>query len=248
MGGSSGDPFVKVLVSGGVVEVWRYDKMPSPSVSSKAGQPERDSTSDSVRDERKINQRRSKWNFMRMVNCTFDAGSKFITFTFKDGVLADVTDVREANRYWNKFLVKMRRIYGAFQWSVVVEFQDSSGRGAVHFHMIANLPYIPKSELERIWAGGFVWINKIDHVDNVGAYVVKYMAADLSDVRLCGLKAWRSSRNVKKPLELRGDDARDFLSGSGASDKPVRVESAYVSEYHGVIQYTQYNLYDGFLH
>lgn len=234
-------PFVKVLVSGNVVEIWRFSDRPNFP-------PERDDDEtrekvpcDSVA-ERQRNQRRSKWNFMRTVNCTFDRGSKFITFTFRDGILDDVTDVREANVFWNSFIKRMRRRYGSFEWAVVVEFQDSNGRGAVHYHMIANLPYIPQDELESIWEAGYVWINEIDHVDNVGAYVVKYMAADMDDMRLAGLKAWRTSRNVKKPLLLRGDEARDFLSRLDTPMMPLRIQSQYASEYSGLILYEQYNL------
>ena len=234
-------PYVKVLVSKHIVEVWRYEDMPLPG-SDRDGESLEPKSSCDPMEERAKNQRRSKWEFMRRVNCTFDAGSRFVTFTFRDGVLSDVTDVREANSYWNRFMNRMRRRFGNFEWTVVVEFQDSNGRGAVHFHMIANLPYIPKQQLEDIWEGGFVWINAIDKVDNVGAYVVKYMAADLADIRLCGLKAWRTSRNIKKPLELRGDDARDFLEAYGLVAVDCVSSSAYMSEYNGAIQYEQYNL------
>jgi hypothetical protein len=234
-------PFVKVSVSNHVIEVWRYAEMPVQGKPDDGmSVPER-TVEDTLHDRVK-NQRRSKWQFMRTVNCTFSEGSKFITFTFADGVLKDVTDVREANSYWHKFIHRMQRKYGHFEWAVVVEFQDKNGRGAVHYHMIANLPYIPKEQLDELWRGGFVWIEKIDHVDNVGAYVVKYMAVDMDDVRLCGLKAWRTSRNVKKPLVLRGDDARDFLSANGVEDYKVALVTNYVSEYHGTIQYEQYNL------
>lgn len=239
---NSASPFVKVLVSKGVVEVWTYENMPLPQngLRDRPREPAEPSEGVSL-EERKKNQRKSKWEFMRTVNCTFDAGSKFITFTFRDGVLSDVTDVRKANEYWRRFIGRMRHKYGNFQWAVVVEFQDKNGRGAVHYHMIANLPYIPVKELELIWKAGHVWVEKIDHVDNVGAYVVKYMASDLDDMRLSGLKAWRTSRNVKKPLELRGDEARDFLDGYTAG-RSVVLASAYDSEYHGHIQYQQYNL------
>jgi hypothetical protein len=235
-------PFVKVLVSRHVVEIWRYADMPVQGVSSEGlGEPKERSPGELL-EERRKNQRKSKWAFMRTVNCTFTEGSKFITFTFANGVLQDVTDVREANKFWDKFMHRMRRKFHSFEWAVVVEFQDSNGRGAVHFHMIANLPYIPKNELEKLWKGGFVWVNQIDHVDNVGAYVVKYMAADMDDVRLCGLKAWRTSRKVKKPLELRGDDARDFLEGYAVGERCPAVVRDYESEFHGMIQYEQYNL------
>ena len=69
------------------------------------------------------------------------------------------------------------------------------------------------------------------------------MVKDLSDTRLCGLKAWRGSRDLKKPLELRGDDARDFLERFSVYRKAIcTMDYSYESEYNGTIWYTQYNL------
>lgn len=243
---SANAKFLKVFISGNIVEIWQYETMPNHNeYDDNQGHESIDlgliNTRNSL-ENRKMNQRRSKWNFMRIVNSTFNAGSRFITFTFRDGVLSNVTNVQEANVYWDSFVKRMRRRFGNFAWAVVVEFQDTNGRGAVHFHMIADLPYIPVDDLEALWGAGYVWIEAIDHVDNVGAYVAKYMASDMSDVRLCGLKAWRVSRNVKRPVELRGDEARNFIYAQGFDASEPRLRYTYDSEYCGFVEYRQFNV------
>lgn len=226
--------FLKVVQSGHVVEVWEYERMSLPSKSrAKRIKP----TSE---EQKKKNQRLAMFKFMRLVNQNFDSGSKFATFTFRDGVLEDVSDVLEANRYWDRFIKRLRRKYGDFRWVVTVQFQDKNGRGAVHYHMIADLPFISSGELESIWQYGFVKINRIEHVDNVGAYVSRYMIRDACDERLRGLKSWRGSQNMQKPLELRGDEARDLFTGVWHTDAVY--QSEYESDYNGKIVYRQYNL------
>lgn len=231
--------FIKVVVSGGVVDVYRYEKMPQESTKTGLRIP---ADLDDLDRFRAGNMRRSRWQFIRTANANFDAGSKFHTYTFRDGAVSDVTDVRECNRAWDKYLKKLRRRYGDFRWLLATEFQDKHGRGAVHYHVMTTLPYLPKEEVEELWGNGFVWLNRIEHVDNVGAYVSKYMAEDLGDPRLRGLKAWRGSHNLKKPLILRGDEARDFLEGHAVVERSAVYNDAYTSEYHGTILYRQYNL------
>jgi hypothetical protein len=59
--------------------------------------------------------------------------------------------------------------------------------------------------LEKIWGNGFVWINDLlksnkgKPVDNVGAYMVKYMSKDFIDERLMGKKSYFTSKNLKRP-------------------------------------------------
>lgn len=172
---------------------------------------------------------------MRLVNANFDSGDKFYTLTYRE----NQTDVGVANRDWDRFMKRMRRRYGNFVWAMVTEFQE---RGAVHFHWLGKLPYIPVSEIEKLWGHGFVKVNRVEHVDNLGAYLSKYMTADLADVRLAGHRAWRVSRNAERPVEYRGDDARAFLGRLGVLGRSVALTRAYESEYHGLITYEQYNL------
>lgn len=86
-----------------------------------------------------------------------------------------------------------------FKYLAVIEFQE---RGAIHYHIICNLPYVPHKELQELWGNGIVWINCIQNADNVGAYVVKYMTKDTADKRLQNHKGYLCSKGLKRPIEV----------------------------------------------
>lgn len=176
----------------------------------------------------------------RTINANFDTHSKFITLTFAE----NVKDVKTANGIYKKFMDRMRYQYGSFKYATVIEFQQ---RGAVHYHMIADLPYIEKDELARIWAQGFVKINDITNqnsgkgVDNVGAYVTAYMTKEQSDQRLMGQKAYFTSRNLTRPITVHGMDAIELIEAYGLEGKKEVFTSCYESEHQGIIVYKEYN-------
>lgn len=180
--------------------------------------------------------------------CTtnFDSTSKFVTLTFKDGLSFNITDVKSCNAAFNLFIKRLKYRYSELRYLAVIEFQDANGRGAVHYHMICNLPFVKKSELQKIWGNGFVKINAIDKVDNVGAYISKYMAKDLDDTRLQGLKAYQYSRSLRKPVELANWREGDITALSDCmalmDEKTPSYAATYESERAGHILYAQYNL------
>jgi hypothetical protein len=185
-------------------------------------------------------QRVRKINVRQLVTCNFSEHSKFITLTFK----ANEIDVKQANSQFKKFIKRLKywNDKQPFKYLAVVEFQK---RGAVHYHMIADLEFIPASELQSLWGQGFIKINDISHVDNVGAYVVKYMNKDTDDARLQGLKAYNCSRGLELPVELKSwafedRQAVEDFSQSLQKEMPV-YSSQYTSENTGVILYQQYN-------
>ena len=55
-----------------------------------------------------------------------------------------------------------------------------------------------------------MFINAIEHVDNIGAYILKYITKDNNDKRLMGQKAYLTSRNLTKPSEIVNHDLKDF--------------------------------------
>lgn len=235
------DRWVKVIVSGNVIEVYRYQYMPLPNGKRLSGADLDEECDDKSFDEdnreyNRHNDRRSKWNFIRLTNANFGSHSKFITLTFAD----NVQDLDYSNNEFKKFIQRMRRRYKGFKYAAAIEFQK---RGAVHYHMMSDLPYIPKKELAKIWSRGFVRINDIRHVDNVGAYLSKYMTkGDGRDPRLRGRKMYLTSKNLDRPLVLKGDAADLILEQYDLKNKKTVLETAYVSEHHGLISYKQYNL------
>lgn len=232
------DQWIKIIASGNVIEVYRYERMPGLGNGKQADRDDVDEYIDKKKqkDYQTHNDRRSKWNFIRLTNSNFGQHSKFITLTFAE----NVQDLDQAHKEYDKFIKRMRRRYGNFKYAVAIEFQK---RGAVHYHMMSDLPYIPKRELAKIWGQGFVRINDIKHVDNVGAYLSKYMTkGDGRDPRLNGRKMYLTSKNLDRPLIFRGEAADMILRQYGLKDKKTVLEDVYASEHHGLISYKQYNL------
>ena len=56
--------------------------------------------------------------------------------------------VKEANKYFKKFIRKMRIKYGNFAYLAAIEFQKKSGR--VHYHVLWNLDYIKQKKILKI--------------------------------------------------------------------------------------------------
>lgn len=193
-------------------------------------------------------QRYRRKSILNLICNNFDnQNAKFVTLTFDNKRDFDIKDVKQCNAYFKAFIKRLRYVYGDFKYLYVIEFQDSRGRGAVHYHVIMEVPFIKKSELARIWGGGFVKINAIDKVDNLGAYVVKYMNKDIDDKRLQGLKAYGHSRNLEQPNEFKSWDVQDksdveaVLEKLQSSYMPC-YQKSYETEKCGLIIYRQYNL------
>lgn len=226
----------KVISNGHILEVYEYENGCQFEYTGQGGRRKKDEEKSERSEEiRKMSSRKARNNVRRQCLANFSEHSKFLTLTFAE----NVTDIKEANKRFKKFILRMRYRYGDFKYLAVIEFQE---RGAVHYHMMSDLPYIANNKLNEIWSHGFVKINDIRHVDNVGAYMVKYMLKDVSDCRLEGQKAYLSSRNMDKPLEFRGDVADRIIETYELQDKEKVFTNSYESEHHGTITYSEYNL------
>jgi hypothetical protein len=91
-------------------------------------------------------------------------------------------------------------------------------------------------------AGGFVKINNISHVDNVGAYIVKYMTKESDNPILAGRKTYLYSQNLVKEEVIRGDTAEAIIEDMQLhSQNPVYTNS-YDTQYFGRANYKEFNL------
>lgn len=233
--------YTKVVVTQGIIEVFQYEKL---NVNSQGGH--KDGIGQTSEENYKQTQRRRRAEVRQLICQNFDKNSKFITLTFNNDGNHDKQDVKACNKLFKEFIQRLKRRYPELQYVAVVEFQDKNNRGAVHYHMIANLPYIKKDDLSDIWGNGFIKINAIDKVDNVGAYVIKYMTVDLDDKRLQGLKAYNCSKGLKRPVELKSwnYDDKEVMEQveSLTKGKSPSYERTYESEKAGKVIYKQFNL------
>ena len=237
----------KIVKSGNVIEVYRYEKGLFKGGINENGRAGNGFVNDEQKEKnREVSLMRARRELRRTVNANVgqwgdDVTSKFLTLTFKD----NVKDLDVANYEFRQFIKRLNyKVFGkkcsGLKYSAVPEFQE---RGAVHYHVIFyNLPYIKSDVIAEVWGNGFIKINKIDDIDNVGAYVCKYLTKSNDDCRLKGRKSYFNSRGLKKPIEvyLDSDELEDIKKTLPAEAMTYKGE--FSNEYLGKIEYEQFNL------
>jgi hypothetical protein len=234
----------KMRVSGNVVEFWQFENPIFLEGNSSGGRRSKDSPESEKTDEyRKQNNRKSKDKFKSLVSTNFEDGDKFLTLTFRDSDTFNIKDVAETNKEFKKFMQRLKYKYGDFKYIGVIEFQDENKRGAVHYHLMCKLPYVPYEVLASIWGLGYIGINYIKGVDNIGAYLSKYMSKNVGDYRLKGKKNYLPSKNLDKPIIEYGNMAKElYYEYSKDEQKKEVFKDCYSSEHFGNITYKEYNL------
>jgi hypothetical protein len=96
------------------------------------------------------------------------------------------------------------------------------------------------SEIEKMWRQGFVKINRIDKVNNVGAYICKYLGKDMGE-HAFGKKKFFRSRNLQEPTELIGIFAENFANRF-LSGRDPEFEKTFYSQWTGKVDYKAYSL------
>ena len=219
----------KAILSGDIVEVMNYEE---PVVYGYKGKCK--GKVKTTNKKRSDNINKSKMTLRRLINVNVNKFSKFVTLTYKD----NMQDVSRAKLDFKRFIQRYKRKCNiSLKYVYVIEFQK---RGAIHFHVVFfNMPFLDVNKLSEIWNHGFVKVNRIKDVDNVGAYVVKYMSKDLIDSRLNGRDLYGRSRDLKSPVVIT--DEKKILALQHKYYRNATYSNTYVSEHFKNITYIQYN-------
>ena len=226
----------RLLISGNVLEVYHYEKPIIRGEERKrigrAGQ--WDTTEEAKAGNRQKTAQRAKRRVCHLANTNFSGKlAKFITLTYA----ANQISIRIADHDYKTFIQRLSYYLRIkIEYIAVREFQE---RGAVHYHMLCNIPYIPNAELREIWGHGFVNIQSVEEVDNVGAYITKYMTKDVEDERLLGKKKYLCSKNLAEPIEVIREEVMDDIFSEMGNVKRVNDPVEYETDYYGVIRYQQ---------
>lgn len=180
---------LKVVVSGKQVETYKYKKLVWRDYRNKKEKiiriPKQLNLFKRQKKKKSIfSISRTKTELRRLTNSNPQL-NKFLTLTFAE----NITELKEANYILNQFIKRISYKYPDFQYLAVPEFQK---RGAVHYHMLCNLPLLVPKEIETIWGQGFINIRRIDNVNNVGAYISKYLGKELNEKTFGKKKFFRS--------------------------------------------------------
>jgi hypothetical protein len=229
----------KLVISGNKGELYIYEK---PVFYNYPGASIEGDGQSNPEERRLFSIKRSRDKIRRLcnANCYYYSNyrPKFLTLTFRD----DVTDLKTARYAYRLFNQKLQYRYPKTKYLGVAEIQkkrfEKYGVKVWHFHVIYfNLPFIYgiKSDFEDLWPHGFIKINAIDHVLNVGAYVSKYLRKDLYEKELVGEKSFFVSRGLQQPNLIRSQ--QNVEKSIKNLNYDVDYEEIFESPTHGKVRY-----------
>lgn len=179
-------------------------------------------------------------NIRRLVHINFTNNSVFLTLTFKENIMS----VETGNARFSLFIKRLtyfldKKRGNKFKYLAVVQFQDGKrkkdrqGRGVVHYHLLMNRR-VNFRVISELWGQGFVWLENIRNVKQMGAYICKYIVTPTDD-RLDNKKAYWCSRNIKRPIQVYLDNIKTLVQ-----DSKQEYYSEYSSKYNGIVKYAQF--------
>jgi len=192
--------------------------------------------------------RRAKRNVSRLIRTNalewFDENNKpYLPITLTLTFAEEIREIEKANSLFSNFIQRLNysvnlieRKYSKqeakknlLKYSAVIEFQDKTRGGVVHYHMIFyNLPKMTKiyDRLAKIWGKGYFWVgtksknkkqkgftcvNSAKRLDKVVEYFTKYIAKSFDDTRLKNKKKYFNSRELIKPIEIEVEELIDLI-------------------------------------
>ncbi|WFG99816.1 hypothetical protein M1771_07395 [Spiroplasma citri] len=135
---------------------------------------------------------KANYNFSECDNLTF------ITLTFKE----NITDIRETNKYFVKWIKKLKYCYGNdFKYLRIYDYQK---RGAIYFNIILN-KQISSKIIRKHWKYGIIK-NLVVNNENktINEFVFRYITeplikAETKKVYDLNIKAYQFSYNCQNP-------------------------------------------------
>lgn len=189
---------------------------------------------------------RSKLQCQRYAKANAREWKTFITLTIKD----NITDIKIANKKFRNFIDSIKRVFKDFMYIGIPEFQK---RGAVHYHLLTNIPidsdliYSQEDNKKfkhiKYWNCGFTKVDTLNNdIKKIVGYISKYMTKDI-DNRLFNRHRYFVSRNLKKPnityLDTT-DTIQQSLLQKKLIDKKLIYKNNYVDIYNNKIKFFEF--------
>jgi hypothetical protein len=238
----------KIVVSGDIVQVYEYQKVRAGSV--RAGRKtEKENTRAQKTGEvnyttRIDNARRAISQCKRLINS--NAGKspysdKFVTLTFKE----EETNLARCNNLFKCFIKRLEYSIGQnIEYIAVPQIQwkrfNKYGVKVWHYHVLLfGMDYLKNSDLRKIWGLGFIRINAIDKITDVGSYASRYMEKDFEGVLVKNHRRYLTSSGLCRPTEMRVENIDELPVIS--EDFEVFHTEYKNNEQVGWVKFTQYN-------
>lgn len=173
-------------------------------------------TSSSTRLDNLKSTKQTMKKLRRLVTHNFTGGINqlWITLTYRD----HITEPAIVYMDFKSFIRRIRNQFGNVDYITVIEPQAS---GRWHLHVLLKNDSeltIPNNDLAKMWGKGFTKTKRLKRADKVGNYLIAYLSnlqigdegsqnkAIIKAARLYmypkGIRIYRTSRGIKKPLEM----------------------------------------------
>lgn len=119
-----------------------------------------------------------KMRYLINNNFTGSGNELFITLTYRGDL--QTTDYIKVGKDYDKFLKRLKYEYKGTSTVDSIKVLEPHQSGKWHMHALLRFNdldtvYIPNKKLREIWSNGYVTVNSLKNVDNIGAYVSAYM-------------------------------------------------------------------------
>ncbi len=183
--------------------------------------------------QEKINIRKQTEQLRWALNCNFQEGDMFVTFSYKKEERPDTYE--DLVKQKDKLIKDLRKEYKKQERELkYIYVLETGNKGARHIHMV--LESIEPKVIKKCWNRGRINIRLLDGTGQYGklaAYLVKEKGRKKKEKY--GGKTYSPSRNLKKPIikkELVWE--RDFFRTDAKSQKGYYIDKRHDEENGGV--------------
>lgn len=157
--------------------------------------------------KRELNAEASARRLRSIIYGNFSKHDKFITLTFRDENNFDIDDLKTCNKRKERYIAKLLAIKSDLKYVVVPEYQK---RGAVHYHIICNLPFTPKKKFHDLWVYGISHIRGVADIRKAYTYLSKYISKGFKNPDYYRKRRFYVSNSCNRPKAVYEEAASDL--------------------------------------
>jgi len=241
----------KIIISGSFIEEYIYQNEITLGRKAVRRKKRKNKPREEQTEMRSGTLRRTRMTIMRLVNSNPDFIT-FLTLTFDENKFEnkkDITEFEKCNYLFMTFIQRLKYNFLGIKYLAVPEFQGDyyfrtgikkEFGGAIHYHLLLNQK-VDTKKIEKVWRHGFVKINKIKSINNVGLYVSKYLSKESFNRKYFGKKKFFYSRNLNRPKEFKGSDGEEVMANYFPPPEKV-YEKEFSNKYRGEVMVNIYQL------
>lgn len=134
----------------------------------------------------------------------------FVTLTYRGDL--QTSDHLKVGKDYDNFLKRLKRHFKSQTTIDAIRVLEPHASGKWHLHVLFRFNeleriFIPNEVLAELWGNGFVTIQSLEDVDNIGAYVSAYLAdMEITEENILSF--------VGKELDLKEIDGKKYVKGA----------------------------------